>query len=118
MSNTEVRKIFIYDKEEDHDIQEWIESLPSRSHSEFIRKAIRTMIALEKKFQPKGEDIEKLKERMALLEKEMTEIKTYLTTNAKYYSCESEEKNDSHLQKDNNERKFVDASHIIKNLGK
>ena len=48
MSNTEVRKIFIYDKEEDHDIQEWIESLPSRSHSEFIRKAIRTMIALKK----------------------------------------------------------------------
>ena len=27
-------------------------------------------------------------------------------------------KNDSHVQKDNNERKFVDASHIIKNLGK
>lgn len=74
MSNTEVRKIFSYDKEEDHDIQEWIDSLPARSHSEFIRKAIRTMIALEEK-SPKGEDIEKLEEQIVILEKEMNRIK-------------------------------------------
>ncbi len=111
MSNTEVRKVFFYDKEEDSDIQEWIESLPARSQSEYIRKAIRTMIALEKSSNAKIEEANKLEERVSHLEKELSEIKTYLINNP-----HGGERNDSPDQ--GNERKFVDASHIIKNLGK
>lgn len=118
MSNTEVRKVFFYDKEEDSDIQEWIDNLPSRSHSEFIRKAIRTMIEIEKNNQP-SESVNDLEKRIALLEQEMNEVKTYIINNSNVHFSQTLDEGNSHDNREENKRRnFVDASHIIKNLGK
>ena len=39
-----VRKIFTYDKLEDKDIHDWLESLPQRQQSKYIRMGLRTYL--------------------------------------------------------------------------
>lgn len=53
MSTT--RKHFTYDTIEDEDIHEWMESLPKRGQSKFIRVAIREYLKTEKSKQHRTE---------------------------------------------------------------
>jgi len=41
--NTTERKLFSYDREEDADIHEFINQLPKRQHSKYIRMALRLL---------------------------------------------------------------------------
>lgn len=73
---------------------------------------------MKKNTQPKSENVNELERRIALLEKEMNEIKTYITNNSKVHSPQTLEKDNTHDKREGSQRNFVDASHIIKNLGK
>ena len=106
MEDADVRKVFVYNKGKDSDIHSWIESLPQRSHSEFIRKAIRNYINHEQQLSSgnnltNNNDLEK---RLSLVENELKDLK--------------ENNFKSEVSREKEERKFVDASHIIKDLGK
>src|SRR5699024_4360069 len=106
MEDSDVRKVFVYNKEKDSDIHSWIESLPQRSHSDFIRKAIRNYIASEQQSSSNSSDNFNLEERVSSLERELEVIK-------------SGNQNPIINKKDaEKERSFIDASEILKNLGK
>lgn len=73
MSEKQIRKNFYYSAIEDSDIQEWFNSLPPKSHSEYIRKAIRHFMEREEfvKLQEQDEYYKRLK----LIENELQLLK-------------------------------------------
>lgn len=68
------RVTFYYDSIDDSDIHKWIEELPQRGKSTFIKKAIREYIQKDESVSLSGLEGEKLKEleqRVQVLEKHL-----------------------------------------------
>lgn len=108
MSDTRERVTIYYDRIEDKDIHEWIESLPERSKTTFIQKAIRLYIQQDNSSPlANNENLEGIFKKIKELE-ERIEVLESSNANANRNSNEHQQ----------NDTKYVDASHIIKDLGK
>jgi len=98
-----IRKNLTYHTEHDRDIHEWLKELPPRSQSEFIRKAIKKYI---KDSSIGNNDLE---ERVNQLEEITRKILLLL----------EDEKSSGAVTKTKNENSdFINATEILKNLGK
>src|SRR5699024_6220047 len=109
-----IRKNITYDTVEDKEIHEWLESLPPRTHSLYIRKALKEYITSEKP--TKGnKDINQVYERLDVIEEKLR--LNYVT-----YEVEIDIKNQvvksTETEKDTRDDNYVIADHMIKDLGK
>lgn len=108
-----IRKGFVYYSERDKDIHEWLDSLPERSQSESIKEAIRHY--LNNPNQQYGEQSYN-SDVINNLAKEMNDLKERVK-NLEGLSSKNNIGNNSSSYK-NDDDPYVDATEIIKNLGK
>lgn len=103
-----IRKNITYNTARDKEIHEWLESLPPKSHSENIRKAIDFYLKHNEKDYNINlvEQVESLEIRVKRLEKEAFN---------KDETTRYEEVKGSNEGSDND---YLDAKNILKNLGK
>lgn len=108
-----IRKGFVYYSERDKDIQEWLDSLPERSQSESIKEAIRYYLNNpHQRNEGQGYNPELLNN----LIKEINGLKERVQTLEELSLKNSNEKTSS--SNENSNDSYVDATEIIKNLGK
>ena len=112
-----IRKGFMYNAIEDQDIHEWLNGLPARKHSEYIRKAIRHFMHTEQPQLPQiaqgsgneyyvsQEEIETIKQRLNAIEAQLAKQSSPSGANT--------EKN-----KRNEENRYISAPDILQNLGR
>lgn len=72
------RKGIVLHKEHDKDILEWFENLPPRSHSEYIRLALRSFMKEEKGEEKLEDNQNSYDSRFNELQKEINELKEYI----------------------------------------
>lgn len=111
-----IRKGFIYNTCEDQDIHDWLNNLPARKHSEYIRKAIRHFMHTEQPQPPQRirdgnsehyapqEEIETIKQRLSRIEEQLIEQTAPVATITK-----NEQKE---------ENRYINAPDILQNLGR
>lgn len=103
-----IRKNITYNTARDKEIHEWLESLPPKSHSENIRKAIEFYLKHNENDYNSNlvDQVESLVERVERLEKEFSSDNKTLESN------KDQEKDERHNDD------YLDAKDILKNLGK
>jgi len=109
-----IRKNITYDTVDDKEIHEWLESLPPRTHSLYIRKALKEYITNEKPTN-ENKDINQVYERLDVIEEK-------LRLNYGESEVDIDEKNQvdkpTESEKDTSDDNYVNADHMIKDLGK
>lgn len=102
-----IRKNITYDTVEDKEIHEWFESLPPRTHSLYIRKALKEHISGKT-----NTSMNQFSERLDRIEEI---LKTGDITD---YKNADEQKNKDLKSEEETNNNYVDADHVLKDLGK
>lgn len=112
-----IRKGFMYNITEDKDIHQWLNGLPARKHSEYIRKAIRHFMHTDQpqppqitqssnnKYDVSQEEIETIKQRLNTIEAQLANQPSPLE------GATTENKR-------NEENRYISAPDILQNLGR
>lgn len=108
-----IRKGFVYYSERDKDIHEWLDSLPERSQSESIKEAIRYYLNNPQQ-QNDGQSYNS--EILNNLMNEINNLKERVKTLEELSLQNSNEK--TSVSNENSNDPYIDATEIIKNLGK
>lgn len=105
-----IRKNITYDTVEDKEIHEWLESLPPRTHSLYIRKALKEYITNDRPI----EYISEVNKRLDLIEEK---LKIKYEDHSSVKKNKKDETNESESKENKNDN-FVNADDMLKNLGK
>ena len=112
-----IRKGFMYNIAEDEDIHYWLNGLPARKHSEYIRKAIRHFMHSEQPQPPQiaqsssnehyvsQEEMEAIKQRLNAIEAQLAKQSALLGAT----TAENTQ---------NEENRYISAPDILQNLGR
>ena len=102
-----IRKNITYDTVEDKEIHEWFESLPPRTHSVYIRRVLKEHINSENSPEPNMNEVFK---RLDKIEEQLRSGEVTVNKNTDNQTSESEN--------ETNDNNYVNADHMIKDLGK
>lgn len=112
-----IRKGFMYNITEDQDIHQWLNGLPARKHSEYIRKAIRHFMHSEQ--QHSVQVVHKNNNEYLVSRKEIEVIQQRLNAiEAQLAKQPSPLEAATTENKRNEENRYISAPDILQNLGR